>query len=42
MNLSLRWKKLKACFEPFTPKYYFPRFLSPFYMFVDTMIVSFN
>ena len=40
MNLSLRWKKLKACFDLLHPN--FPCFLSPFYMFVDTMIVNFN
>ena len=40
MNLSLRWKKLKACFDLLSQT--FRRFLSPLHMFVDTMIVSFN
>ena len=40
MNFSLRWKKLKACFDLFSQT--FPCFLSLFHMFVDTMIVNFN
>ena len=33
-------KKLKACFDLLSQT--FPCFLSPFHMFVDTMIVNFN